>query len=187
MLITLSGISLAWLGAAAWLDRHGLKEPPAGDFDAIVVLGCRVAPGGRPSVSLARRAERAAALWLEGRAPRVVTTGGVGDHPPSEARAAADVAIARGVDPSAILLEERSTTTRENAREARALLESEGVDARRVLVVSDSYHCFRARRIFRRHFETVASAGSEGPTRARTRGALREVAALAAHATRLTR
>src|SRR5690606_5264267 len=114
----------------------------------IVVLGCRVRPDGSASLALARRTRHAAALYRRGLAPRIVLTGGVGAHPPSEARAAAAIARAEGVPEEALILEERSTSTEENAREARRR-----IDARRVLVVTDAYHVFRAERVFRRHFE----------------------------------
>ncbi|MCA9608624.1 MAG: YdcF family protein [Myxococcales bacterium] len=180
MIITLSTLSLAYLGAAALLDRHGRRRPPEGHaFDAIVVLGCRVFEDGRPSASLAGRARHAAALFHEGVAPQIVLTGGPGTAPISEARAAADVALSLGVPSHALILEERSTTTEENAREAAAL-----VDARRVLVVTDAYHVFRAERVFRRHFEEAVGAGSIGPGTARARGALREVVAVLGYALR---
>ena len=66
---------------------------------------------------------------------------------------------------------------KENAREAAAR-----VDARRVLVVTDAYHVFRAERVFARFFDKVDGVGSVGPTPARIRGSLREVAALAGYA-----
>jgi uncharacterized SAM-binding protein YcdF (DUF218 family) len=138
-----------------------------------VVLGCAVHRGGRPSPSLARRARLGATLYRAGRAPRIVFTGGVGRHPPSEARVAC---AAAGLAPSeGVLLDERSTTTGENAREARRLLPG----ARRILVVSDAYHLPRARRVFARRFAEVATAGTVGRLDGRARGATREVFALA--------
>ncbi len=178
MIVTLSALSLAYLGAAALLDRHGRRRV-SGRFDAIVVLGCRVFADGRPSVSLEGRATKAAALFHEGLAPRVVLTGGLGDAPVSEARAAARIVEALGVPPDALVLEERSTSTEENAREAARL-----IDAARVLVVTDAYHVFRAERVFRRHFDEATGVGSVGPPSARARGALREVAAVAGYALR---
>lgn len=177
MLATASALLLAYLGAALFLDWTGRRAAPPGVYDAIVVLGCRVGPGGRPSASLDRRARRAAELFEAGLAPTIVLTGGVGDHPPSEARAAADVARSLGVPEDALVLEETSTSTEENAREARAL-----VGPRRVLLVTDSYHVLRAERVFRRYFEGVVGVGSIAPTRARVRGALREVVAVSAYA-----
>lgn len=171
-------IGLGYLATAAWLDRRGLREPPEGArFDAIIVLGCRVGPDGEASPALTRRARHAARLYRRGLAPKVVLTGGVGTHPPSEARAAAAVARAEGVPEEAIVLEERSTSTEENALEAAAR-----IDAERVLVVSDAYHVFRAERVFRRYFASVTAVGSHGSSRVRLRGALREVHAVAAYA-----
>jgi uncharacterized SAM-binding protein YcdF (DUF218 family) len=53
------------------------------------------------------------------------------------------------------MLEERSTSTRENAELAARLL---GANAR-VLVVTDAYHVFRARRVFARSFVQAEAAG----------------------------
>ncbi|HJL15348.1 MAG TPA: YdcF family protein [Sandaracinaceae bacterium LLY-WYZ-13_1] len=178
MSFTLGALGLAYLGTAAWLDRRGLRPPPDERFDAIVVLGCKVVRGGRPSTSLARRAGHAARLWHEGRAPTLVLTGGVGHHPPSEAAVAARVARALDVPEDALVLEERSTSTEENAREAARLVG----DDRRVLVVTDAYHAFRAERVFRRHFTHAVAVGSAAPVPLRVRGALREVTAVGTYA-----
>ncbi len=175
ILLTITALGVAYVATAAWLDRRGQRDAPAGArYDAIVVLGCRVRADGTASPSLRRRAELAARLYADGLAPRVVLTGGVGTYPPSEARAAAEIARRAGVPEDAIVLEERSTSTEENAREAAAQL---GAGAR-VLVVSDAYHVTRAARVFGRHFAEVDGAGALGPPSQRVRGALREVAAL---------
>jgi uncharacterized SAM-binding protein YcdF (DUF218 family) len=81
------------------------------------------------------------------------------------------------VPAESVVLEDRSTSTEENAREA-----ARRVEARRVLIVTDAYHTFRAERVFRRHFEEVVAVGSAGPPSVRARGALREVTAVAAYA-----
>jgi uncharacterized SAM-binding protein YcdF (DUF218 family) len=175
---------LAALGAAAVLssalalDRQG-RGPIAGHFDAIIVAGCGVLHDRRPSTELARRIERAAGLYFEGRAPRVLFTGGIDrGRTRSEARVAAAWAHAHFAIPAdAMLLEERSESTEENAVYARALLPN----ARRVVVVTDAYHVFRARRVFARFFEYVEGAASIGTRASRVRGALREVFAVAAY------
>lgn len=53
-----------------------------------------------------------------------------------------------GVPNSAIVLEETSRNTEENARNARAIMQRHGWSS--AIVVSDSYHVFRARHIVRR-------------------------------------
>ncbi len=140
--------------AAALLAR-GVAPPPPGTYDAIVVAGCRVLPSGAPSQALARRAELALRLYREGRAPRVVFTGGVGRHGPSEASVAAQHAVRAGLPAARVVLEERSTSTRENADFAAALIGPEA----RVLVVTDAYHVFRARRVFAQAFAQAEAAG----------------------------
>jgi uncharacterized SAM-binding protein YcdF (DUF218 family) len=119
------------------------------------VAGCRVLPSGQPGVALARRAELARELFVEGRAPQVVFTGGVGRHGPSEASVAAAHAVSLGLPADAVVLEERSTSTRENARFAARIL---GPSAR-VLVVTDAYHVFRARRVFAQSFARAEAVG----------------------------
>ncbi|MEO0326757.1 MAG: YdcF family protein [Myxococcota bacterium] len=168
---------LTYAGAALALDGYGRRQA-GGRYDAIVVAGCRVMPNGRASPALRRRALLAAELYGQGRAPRVLLTGGVGDYPPSEARVAAAIVRAAGVPGEALLLEERSTSTEENARFAAARLGAEA----RVLVVSDAYHVFRAERVFRRHFRGADGTGTVAEPWPRWRGAAREVLALTAYA-----
>ena len=172
--ILIAVLSLFLLGsAAAWaLDRYGQRKPPEETFDAIVVLGCRVQADGTPSTALRERTRRAVELWREGRAPVIILTGGIGEHPPSEARAAADLARDLGVPESALLREERSRSTAENARFA-----AEKFDGRRILLVSDAYHVFRAERVFSRYFEHVRGTGTVTRFDGRLHGAAREVAA----------
>ncbi len=130
------------------LDAYGFQDR-AQPADAIVVLGSRVYPGARPGPSLTRRALHAAALYAQGLAPRIVCTGGQGDPgEPSEAQVACRLIAAQGVPPQALLLEDRSRSTEENALYSAALLAPLG--ARRVIVVSDSYHLYRADVLFRR-------------------------------------
>ncbi len=172
------GLLGTWFIAAGVLDHYGQREPARGQkWDAIVVAGCRVHPDGQPSIALARRTRLAVRLWKEGFAPKIVFTGGTGEGKISEAAAAAGIARTQGVPAQAIVIEDRSTNTEENARFARELL-----GQARVLVVTDSFHVFRARRVFARHFAEAGGAGSVGMTWPRTRGAVREVGAIAWYA-----
>lgn len=169
-----------WLVAALLLERHGrlvLREVgfPGEPWEAIVVAGCAVLPDGQPSRSLRRRTERAVELWRRGVAPLIVMTGGRGDDRPTEARAAALYARELGVPKDALLVEERSTTTDENARFAR-----EQLAGGPIVVVTDTYHVFRCERVFSRYFSAVTSASTSSGSR--SYGALREVAAVAAYA-----
>jgi len=175
-----AALFLGWGVGALALDAYGQRAAPStGRWDAIVVAGCRVMPDGRPSPALARRVARAVELWKAGRAPLLVMTGGMGEHPPTEAEAAAQRAHALGVPWSALVRESQSTTTAENARFAAAV-----TDARRVLVVSDTYHVLRCEWLFGRHFAEARGVGSTPEPWPRVRFALREVGAVLVEAAR---
>jgi uncharacterized SAM-binding protein YcdF (DUF218 family) len=113
---------------------------------AIVVLGARVLPDGTPSGALQARVERGVELWHAGAAPLLVFSGGAVTHPIPEAEVAYRLAAGLGVPAEACLCELESRSTRENARRTAALLEPRGI--RRVLLVSDPFHLFRAARSF---------------------------------------
>lgn len=125
-----------------WITWQGRREEllPA---EAIVVLGA-AQWNGRPSPVLQARLDRAIALYHEGYAPLLVLTGGsLPADAPSEAAVGREYAIAQGVPPQAILLEDQSHTTVDNLRGAWELLAPRGVHT--ILLVSDPFHMARAR------------------------------------------
>ncbi len=179
VLIVVSQVALYLAALAYGLDRAG-RAPLVDDerFDAVVVLGCRVHPDGTPGPTLVRRAKEGARLVREGRAPRLILSGGKVGSETTEASAALPIALAEGLSRDAILLEERSTTTEQNATEVAALLADPEA---RLLVVTDAYHVLRSVRLFRRHFRHVRGQGIVGSGRARIRGALREATVVVAY------
>jgi len=110
-----------------------------------LVLGAAVWPGGQPSPTLARRVGHGASLWRAGRVDAVLGCGGMGIHPPSEATVIAGLLQAAGLPEVAIHREDRSTTTRENLRNAIPILQR--LAATEVVIVTDPYHAPRARLI----------------------------------------
>ena len=105
-----------------------------GDADVILVL-----------CSHDRRvAERGAELFLQGRAPLLIFSGGLGaitrnlwSEP--EADQFARIAVSRGVPPDRILVENRSTNTGENVLFTKRLLEEQGLDPERFILVQKPY------------------------------------------------
>ncbi len=114
--------------------------------DAIVVLGAGVGPNGKAGKGLERRVLHAARLYKKGFAPHIIMTGGVGTNPPAEAEVAARLAISKGVPRAAIVLENKSTSTWENAANASVICKKR--DWKSVLIVSDPFHLYRAQRNF---------------------------------------
>lgn len=89
-------------------------------------------------------AERGAQLFLEGWAPLLVFSGGLGvitrhlwQDP--EAQRFARIAIAMGVPEDRILTETRSTNTGENVRFTRELLANRGIDPESLILVQKPY------------------------------------------------
>ncbi|MEQ1564582.1 MAG: YdcF family protein [Myxococcota bacterium] len=170
---------VGWLAAAVGLDAYGGRGLERPNFGAIVVAGAGVMPGGVPSDALVARADVAVALWREGRAPRVAFTGGVGDWGPAESVVGAGLAVRAGVPEAAIVREERSTSTEENAAALREVLGDVPI-----VVVTDRYHVLRCERVFGRYFAEVEVVGAVSPPVVRWRGAVREVAAVVYYAAR---
>lgn len=117
-----------------------------GRADAVVVLGCRVGRDGAASSALRRRVDCGVGLFRDGAAPLLVLSGG-GAGPVPEAEIMRRAALASGVPDAALLIEARSRSTFENARETAMLLKSRGL--RSVLLVSHRPHLPRAIAMFR--------------------------------------
>lgn len=135
--------SIHHLAQKLW-DYHRLNQPlqPA---DAILVL-CSYDK---------RVAERAAQLWLEGWAPLLIFSGGLGVITRSmwtEPEADLFAAIARqmGVPAEAILIENRSTNTGENVLFTRQLLAERNLDPASFLLVQKPYMERRSYATFRK-------------------------------------
>jgi uncharacterized SAM-binding protein YcdF (DUF218 family) len=134
--------------AAAYIYQYGQADHAAA-ADVIVILGGGTLPDGSPSPATTRRVEHAVALYRKGLAPYLICTGGyTQQHPKSEGRACADLAHQEGVPSSAILMEEVSTSTEENAVEARKVMAAHGFKT--ALLVTDNFHMLRAEMLFHR-------------------------------------
>ncbi|HZG26126.1 MAG TPA: YdcF family protein [Chitinophagaceae bacterium] len=102
-----------------------------------------------------RVAERGADLYLEGQAPLLVFSGGLGNFTKnmwseSEAELFARIAISRGVPPQVILKEDRSTNTGENILFTRSLLEQQNLFPESFIVVQKPYMERRSYATFRK-------------------------------------
>jgi uncharacterized SAM-binding protein YcdF (DUF218 family) len=111
-------------------------------LDAIVLLGCRIGPGGRPSEAALRRAAAAARAWHEQIAPLVVVSGGRRWAGVSEAEALGRELVRLGVEAEAIVPELCSLSTQENARYTARIVRARGLS--RVAVVTCDWHLPRA-------------------------------------------
>lgn len=110
------------------------------DLDYIIVLGAHV-DGTRLSLALLERTRRAFQYLKENPRTKAVLSGGMGTGEQiTEARAMYDYLTERGVEGNRLILEERSTNTKENLDFSLALI---GDLDRSVGVVTNHFHVFR--------------------------------------------
>lgn len=114
--------------------------------DAIVVLGCRIAQGGRPAGAALRRVQGAADAYRRGVAPWVVASGGKCWHGVAEADAFRSELMAQQIPGDRVLTELMSMTTRQNADCVAKLFKARAW--RRAALVTCEWHLPRAERCF---------------------------------------
>lgn len=131
------------------------RNKPALDKDFIIILGCGIRKDGTPTPILEGRIRRAMEFadkqYQEtGKRAKFVCSGGQGaDEVISEAACMANYLRQNGIDDKLILLEDQSTSTFENMKFSRAIIDAAwGVhddDARpKVAYSTTNYHVFRS-------------------------------------------
>lgn len=116
-------------------------------YDYIIVHGAGL-DGTKPTPLLRGRLETALRLWnRQGRRPLLIVSGGQGaDEEVSEAAAMKAYLVSeRQVPESSVLSEDKSTTTLENLRFSKQIMDAHSGGARyRCALVTSDYHVFRA-------------------------------------------
>ena len=147
--IVLGAVLLALLivGGTAFRVWEVARIDDRRPVDAVVVLGA-AQYDGQPSSIFAARLRHAEALYADGLAPRIVTTGGgrAGDAY-TEAAAGRRYLIARGVPASAVVAVPVGSDTLGSLQAVAAQAERDGWSS--ALVVSDPWHSLRARQMAR--------------------------------------
>ncbi|MBN1566040.1 MAG: YdcF family protein [Anaerolineae bacterium] len=168
-------------GLAAIIVVYGQMDH-AREADVIIVLGAG-------EVGTARRAEHAASLYQQGYAPYVLCTGvhvATGTVQTAmkltEAEWCAKTVQQHGVPAGAIVMEEHSLSTEENAIESAAIMRARHWSS--AVIVSDDFHLFRAKWLFEQQGVRVYPSPAQITTNAgitdqeKAIAVLREVAAL---------
>lgn len=114
-----------------------------GRADCMIVLGARIQPDGQMSHALKYRCETALRLWSEGLAKTIFLCGGQCTMDPCpEARVMKSFFLGNGVPENCLIVEDKSTNTIQNLRNAKAIMEERGY-ACAAMITSD-YHLTRA-------------------------------------------
>lgn len=169
------------VGGTAFRVWYVARADDRQPVDAVVVLGAAQYDGD-PSSIFAARLRHAQALYDDGLAPRIVTTGGARDGDVyTEAGAGRRYLIDRGVPASAVIAVGEGTDTLGSLRAAAARAREDGWSS--ALVVSDPWHSLRARTMARDSgLEAWTSPTRRGPVvqtrETQARYIVRETAAL---------
>lgn len=119
----------------------GMKQEDPGELDCLILLGAQVR-GKTPSRALYRRIERAAGYLRAHPRTFAILSGGQGPGEEiTEAQAMERALLQAGIERERLMKEESSTSTLENLRFSKKLLE--GTQAR-VGIVTSRFHLFRA-------------------------------------------
>jgi len=136
--------------------RKGAKDM------TLVVLGCRLVDG-KPGGIMLRRLRKAKA-WLD-RCPEmkcILAGGNIQPGEPTEAQVMRDYLVEAGVGEDRLILEDSSTTTYENIRFCRRIVQERQLPER-LAVVTDRFHQLRVRLICRDNQIKSVSVNSEVP------------------------
>jgi len=152
------------------------KKAPAKNADYLVVLGAHVY-GEKMSTNLQYRVEAAGKYLKSNPETKVVLSGGQGlGEDISEAEAMRRYLEANGIAAGRILLEDTSVNTEENISNSAKLI---GDMEKTVVLVSNDFHIFRAKRIARKQgFRNVEGLGARTVIYTVPNSYAREVAAV---------
>ena len=155
-------------GLLGWLFVHmiyitidGLRGY-SGTADMAIVLGNRVDADGSLSPVLRGRVDRALTLYRQGRVPRIMVSGGLGEHAGHypEGLAMKQYLVARGVPADRIIEDDHGENTYLTAKDFLPVADSLHISS--AIVVSSFYHITRSKYIIRKlGFRNVHSDASQ--------------------------
>ena len=136
---------------------YGVTDTASGNEDALIVLGAGV-HGKKLSVALRGRLDTALEYSKENPRAVIVVSGGQGPQEDiSEASAMKKYLLEKGIPEDKVICEDTSTSTTENFRNSKALLDELFPDGFKAAFVTNEYHIFRAERVARAAgFEKIA-------------------------------
>jgi len=114
-------------------------SPGSGTYDCILVLGAGVRPDGSPSDMLHDRLAYGVMLYEMGAAEKLLMSGDHSRRDYDEVNAMKDFALERGVPSEDVFMDHAGFSTYESLYRARDVFR-----AKRVLIVTQEYHLYRA-------------------------------------------
>ncbi|MEA4902437.1 YdcF family protein [Desulfitobacterium sp.] len=140
------------------------RDPIPSQVDYLIILGAGL-NGEQLSWTLWERVDKGLKILQDNQEMRVVVSGGQGPGEwITEAEAMQRYLVEHGIAPERILKEEKSTSTMENFRYSRKLLEQQPSydPSEPVLVITNDFHMFRSKILARRN--GINPVGVPSPT-----------------------
>ena len=132
---------------------HDSRQQQLHTADASIVFGA-AQYDGRPSPVYKARLDHANALFRQGLAPVVITTGGAAADPKfSEGGVGHDYLMRRGIPESALIAETTASDTAQSAERVTVIMRTNHMQS--CIAVSDAYHVFRIRKLLEHQGLTV--------------------------------
>jgi uncharacterized SAM-binding protein YcdF (DUF218 family) len=148
LLVVLTAWLISLVVFFVWVMKPA--APLSKSVNVIMVLGSGL-HHNQPTPTLQARLDSALVQAARFSGANIVVTGGVGWHQTrSEAEVMAEYLIARGIEPSRLILEKHSTSTYENLVFSKALLPDLDPLFTRIMIVSSDFHLLRAYAIAKR-------------------------------------
>ena len=173
LVIALLGVNFYVRGSTKARIITAEQAAADGDFDCILVLGCQVRADGSPSLMLRDRLDRGLELYGAGAAPKLLVSGDHGQTEYDEVNTMKRYVLDAGVDSRDVFMDHAGFSTYDSVYRARDVFR-----AKRVLIVTQEYHLYRALFIARalglEAWGVSAAGGSYG---GQTFRELREIAA----------
>lgn len=150
LLVVLIGVGILYAVSMLFLIVQGTKEAPADNPDTLLILGAQVRGTSEgnayPSSVLKERLNEAIHFIEENPQATIIVCGGQGkDEPDSEANVMANYLIQHHVDPTKILKEDLSTSTKENISNAM-----EKTNLGKTVIATSDFHIYRSKLLARR-------------------------------------
>lgn len=145
--LILTGLAALGVTCAAGINifmvasvKNMIGEPPENfGADCVIVLGAGVLPDGRPSAMLEDRLLAGIALYKDGAAPKLLVSGDHGRKNYDEVNSMKAYAMDREVPSEDVFMDHAGFSTYESLYRAKTVF-----GARRVIIVTQRYHLYRA-------------------------------------------
>jgi len=148
IVLALLAIGILWVVYVQWLIHNVQNRAPVQTTDVAIVLGAALW-NDRPSPALRERLDQAYRLYETKQVTRIIVSGGLGANGSTitEAEGMRRYLTERGVPPEAVYEEGESTSTYENLRFSKRIMDREGWSV--PVIVTHEYHGARAMDIAR--------------------------------------